>query len=111
MEPTQTPATNVANQAAKIPFDATIHSIKLENTYRTKKRFRKKEKKKRKRKAVEKEVDYLLDYNDLLLENLSKEFYSTKSPHLVISRNWFFKIKQHSIIFKKKNTLNFRQEQ
>ena len=42
--------------------------------YDTKKRFRKREKqKKEKRKAVEKEVDYLKDYNDLLLENLSKE--------------------------------------
>ena len=89
----------VANQAEKFPFNPTIHSIKLENTYKTKKRFRKREKqKKEKRKAVEKDVDYLKDYNDLLLENLSKELYSTKSPHLVISQQWLFKIKNHSIM-------------
>ena len=59
-----------------------------------------KSKKKEKRKAVKREVDYLQDYNDLLLENLSKEFYSTKSPHLVISRQWFIRIKNHSIMLK-----------
>ena len=90
---------NVANQAKKNPFIPTIHSIKSENMYKTKKCFRKREKqKKEKRKAVGKDVAYLKDYNDLLLENLSKELYSTKSPHLVISRQWFFKIKNHSIM-------------
>ena len=92
---------NVANQAKKNPFIPTIHSIKSENMYKTKKCFRKREKqKKEKRKAVGKDVAYLKDYNDLLLENLSKELYSTKSPHLVISRQWFIRIKNHSIMLK-----------
>ena len=95
----QKSVSNVVNLAEKNDFDPMIHSIKSENMYNTKKRFRKRDKqKKEKRKAVEKEIDYLKDYHDLLLENLSKETYSTKSPHLVISRKWFFKIKNHSIM-------------
>ena len=34
-------------------------------------------KKKEKRKALEKEKDYLHNYNDLFLENLLKEYYTT----------------------------------
>ena len=93
---------NTNNQSPKIPFNAAIHAIKSENIYKTKNRFRKREKqKKEKRKIVEREVDYLQDYNDLLLDNLLKEYYTTKSPHLIISRKWFFKIKNHSIMLKK----------
>ena len=52
----------VENPAEKICFNPTIHSIKSENMYNTKKRFRKREKqKKEKQKAVEKEIDYLKD--------------------------------------------------
>ena len=70
----------MANPAEKIDFDTTNHSIKSENMYNTKKRFRKREKqKKEKRKAVEKEIDYLKDYHDLLLENLSKKHIQPKA--------------------------------
>ena len=47
-----------------------------------------------KRKLLEKEKIYTQDYNDLILNNLLKEFLSTTSPHLLISRIWFYKIKK-----------------
>ena len=65
----------MANPAEKIDFDPTIHSIKSENMYNIKMRFRKREK----QKAVEKEIDYLKDYHDLLLENLSKKHIQPKA--------------------------------
>ena len=71
----------------KIQYNPLIHSTKTENKYKSNNRFRKREKqKKEKRKVKEKETAYLHDYNDLLLENLLKKYYSTKSPHLIISR-------------------------
>ena len=85
----------------KIQFNPAIHSIKSQNNQRSKKCFRKREKqKKEKRKKTEKESDYLQDYNDILLDNLLKEYYTTKSPHLIISRQWFFKIKKNTIMLK-----------
>ena len=89
------------NEGTKIQYNPAIHSIKTNNNSSSKKRFRKREKqKKEKRKAVEKEKDYLQDYNDLFLENLLKEYHTTQSPHLIISRQWFFRIKNHSIMLK-----------
>ena len=41
------------------------------------------------------------DYNDLLLENLLKKYYTTKSPHLIISRRWFFRIRKNTVMLKK----------
>ena len=35
-----------------------------------------------------------------MLDNLLKEYYTTKSPHLIISRQWFFKIKKNTITLK-----------
>ena len=41
------------------------------------------------------------DYNDLIINNLLKEFYTTNCPRLKISRQWFFRIKKtHTIILK-----------
>ena len=85
----------------KIQFNLAIHSIKSQNNQRSKKRFRKREKqKKEKRKKTEKKSDYLQDYNDILLDNLLKEYYTTKSPHLIISRQWFFKIKKKKTLLR-----------
>ena len=39
-------------------------------------------------------------YNDLLLDNLLKQYYSTKSPHLIISGKWFYRIRKNSIMLK-----------
>ena len=79
----------------KVEFNPAIHSIKKENVYQSPNRFLKRDKqKKEKRKAIEKEVAYMHDYNDLLLENLLKKYYDTKSPHLIISRRWFYQIKK-----------------
>ena len=89
------------NEGKKIQYNPAIHSVKMEKDYRSQKRFRKREKqKKEKRKAVEKESDYLQDYHNILLDNLLKEFYTTKSPHLIISRQYFFQIKRNSIMLK-----------
>ena len=86
----------------KIAFDPDVHSIKTQNRYKEKNCYRKREKQKKEtRKKVEKEVNYLNNYNDLLLENLSKEYYTTKSPHLIISRKWFFRIRDHTIMLRK----------
>ena len=46
---------------------------------------------KKKRKDLEKEKRYVEDYDDFMISNLIKEFYTTKSPHLLISRKWFKK--------------------
>ena len=89
------------NEGAKFQYNPVIHTIKTNNNSGSKKRSRKRDKqKKQKRKAVEKEKDYLHDYYNLLLHNLLKEYYTTQSPYLVISRQWFFRIKNHSIMLK-----------
>ena len=94
----------VNTESKKVDFNAEIHAIKTENSHKTKKRYRKREKQKKEtRKKVEKEKNYLDDYNDLLLENLSREYYSTKSPHMIVSRKWFFRIRNHTIMLKKGN--------
>ena len=49
------------------------------------------------KKLYEKEKRYEEDYNNLMNTNLIKEFYTTKSPHLLISRKWFQRIKLSSI--------------
>ena len=41
-----------------------------------------------------------MDYNDLMLENLQKEFYTTKSPNLLINRKWFMKFGKNTIMLK-----------
>ena len=74
----------------KIEFNPALHLKKPEIKPTSSNRFLKRDKqKKEKRKAVEKEASYMHDYNDLLLENLLKKYYTTKSPHLIISRRWF----------------------
>ena len=35
-----------------------------------------------------------------MLNNLLKEYYSTKSPHLLISRKWFYRIKSNIVLMK-----------
>ena len=35
-----------------------------------------------------------------MLNNLLKEYYSTKSPHLLISREWFYRIKSNIVLIK-----------
>ena len=93
--------------ATKVQYNPARHTINTNSETGPNKRYRKREKqKKEKRKAVEKEKDYLHDYYDLLLHNLLKEYYTTQSPHLVISRQWFFKIKNHSIMLKDAHEVN-----
>jgi len=41
-----------------------------------------------KQKCVEKEQAYIKEYNDLMNDNLIKEFHKTKSPHLVFNHKY-----------------------
>lgn len=78
-----------------------MHTVREENSNRKKchKRKRKRDQKNiRNKKLYEKEKRYEEDYEDLMNTNLIKEFYTTKSPHLLISRKWFQRIKLSSIM-------------
>ena len=84
--------------AKKIKYNPSIHSININNT-EDKKPFRRYWKlEKKRRKALEKELRYIEDYNDLMLSNLIKELYTSKSPYLLISRKWVRKMKDNIIL-------------
>ena len=51
-------------------------------------------------KKIIKKQHYTEQYNDVLLDNLLKQYYSTKSPHLIISGKWFYKIRKNTIMLK-----------
>ena len=95
--------TPVEEIAGKVLFNPQTHIIgkKDSNKKKCHKRNRKRDKKNiRRKKFQEKEKRYEDDYNDLMLTNLVKDFYPTKSPHLLISRRWFQRIKLSSIMLK-----------
>lgn len=95
--------TPIEEIAGKVKFDPQAHIVKKKDSDKKKchKRNRKRDKKNiRRKKFQEKEKRYEDDYNDLMLTNLVKEFYTTKSPHLLISRRWFQRIKHSSIMLK-----------
>ena len=83
-------------------YDSLIHSINMGDKSTLKKMIKKErdEQMDKKRKSIIKELHYTEQYNDLLLDNLLKEHYSTKSPHLIISRKWFYKILKNTIMLK-----------
>ena len=65
--------------------------IKVERKDQRKQHYRKKRKKYK---------DYTRNYNELMLENLSKECDKTKSPHLLINRRWFGCVRKNTIMLK-----------
>ena len=82
----------------------TIHQfillIPMEN-YRPKRVIKKETNKQiKKKKGIKKEHHYSEQYHDLMLDNLLKQYYSTKSPHLIISHKWFYKIRKNAIMLK-----------
>ena len=87
--------------AEKVEYNPKIHSVETKTNEEKIDRYRKRDKqKKMKRKRLEKENLYLENYNDLLLDHLSKEVHTTESPHLVFNYKWFKKIKHNVIMFK-----------
>ena len=64
---------------------------------------RKDQRKQHYRKKRKKDKDYTRDNNDLMLENLLKEYYLIKSPHLLINRRWFRNIRKNTIMLKKRS--------
>lgn len=89
------------NVAGKVQYNPKIHSLAKKNKHKKFDRFKKRDKQKKiKRKRIEKEKNYVQNYNDLLVDNLIKEFHTTKSPHLVINNKWFTKIKHNVIMLK-----------
>ena len=92
-------------------YDSSIHSINMSNKSTSKKRYKKRDKQTdKKRKSIIKEQHYTEQYNDLLLHNLLKEYYSTKSPHLIVSRKWFYKIRKNTIMLKSVREINIGKD-
>jgi len=87
--------------APKIEFNPSLHSLVKKDSPQTKHRFEKRDKqRKHKRKRLLKEQIYVRNYNDLMNNNLIKEFYTTKSPHLLFHNKWFQKIKNNVVMLK-----------
>ena len=90
------------SKSEKIAFNPHLHLLKKdviasENNLS----MRRDKRRKQIKKEIKMEKDYVMDYNDLMLENLQKEFYTTKSPHLLINRKWSRKIRKNTIMLKK----------
>ena len=93
---------NPPHEGMKISFDPLLHSTKNDMLPKMKqvRVERKDQRKQHYRKKRKKDKDYTRDYHELLLENLPKEYYSTKSPHLLINRRWFKNVRKNTIMLK-----------
>ena len=75
-------------EGTKITFDPALHLTTQDTLIKTDqiKVERKDQRKQHYMKKRKKYKDYTRDNNDLMLENLSREYYKTKSPYLLINR-------------------------
>ena len=73
--------TNVVTEdkSEKVAYNPLFHSTNIVHQFTSKKIYKKRDKQTdKKRKSIIKEQHYTEQYNDLLLDNLLKQYYSTK---------------------------------
>ena len=87
--------------SGKVQFNPALHIIDDGEVPKKYDHYKKRDKRKSmKRKQLEKEQAYVKNYNNLMNDNLTKEFYSTKSPHLVFNNKWYQQFKNHVVMLK-----------
>ena len=112
----QNKAKNVNNiytveKGEKVEYNSLIHSRNMGDEFISKKRYKKRDNQTdKRRKTITKEKQYTEQYNDLLLDNLLKQYYSTKSPHLIISGKWFYRIRKNIIMLKSIREVNIGKD-
>ena len=95
----ETKKRNFDNIAEKVTYDSSVHNLIPKEKFPSKTRYKKRDKRTdKKKKGVKKEQHYSEQYHDLMLDNLLKQYYSMKSPHLIISGKWFYKIRKNTIM-------------
>ena len=85
----------------KIQFNPSLHLIDDSRVKKKYDQYKKRDKQtKMKQKHAEKEQAYIKEYNELMNDNLIKEFHTTKSPHLVFNHKWYQQFKNNIVMLK-----------